>query len=179
MLVLQMIAQFFKTGLFAVGGGLATIPFLKEMAVNYGWFTLEELQTMINVAESTPGPIGVNMATYVGFSQLGVVGGIITTLALVCPSIIVILIISNIIEKFKSSSLYSNIFTCLRAAVLGLILYAVIDIFKNTLFNNETIINFKQMICYVVVLIGSIKFKKLSPILIIIICAILGMLLSI
>ena len=93
--------EFFKTGLFAVGGGLATIPFLQDMAIKYGWFDLTTLSTMIAVSESTPGPIGINMATYVGYITLGPVGGIISTIALVTPSIIVILIIANMLEKFK------------------------------------------------------------------------------
>lgn len=179
MLVLQLIIQFFKTGLFSIGGGLATIPFLKEMSINYNWFSLEELQTMINVAESTPGPIGVNMATYVGFKQLGLIGGIITTLSLVLPSIIVILIIARVLEKFKNSNVINSVFKCLRAAVLGLIIYAVVDIFKNTLFNEETIINLKQFVCYVVILAGSLKIKKLSPIMIIVVCAVIGIVFAI
>ena len=84
---IRLCIEFFKTGLFAVGGGLASIPFLKEMAVKYGWFTIEDLTTMIAVSESTPGPIGVNMATYVGFHMYGLAGGIAATLSLVAPSI--------------------------------------------------------------------------------------------
>ena len=83
--LLTMCIEFFKTGLFAVGGGLATLPFLTQMQQNYGWFTAEELANMIAVGESTPGPIGVNMATYVGFSSFGVIGGILATLSLVLP----------------------------------------------------------------------------------------------
>ena len=174
MLIIKVIIEFFKTGLFAVGGGLATIPFLKEMSINYNWFSLEELHTMISVAESTPGPIGVNMATYVGFNQFGIFGGLITTLSLVAPSIIVILIVSSIMDKFEESELLKIVFKYLRAAVLGLIIYAVIDVFKGTLFNETTFINVKQMIAYVGMLIFSCKFKKLSPVITIVICALLG-----
>lgn len=174
MLIIKVIIEFFKTGLFAVGGGLATIPFLKEMSINYNWFSLEELHTMISIAESTPGPIGVNMATYVGFNQFGIFGGLITTLSLVAPSIIVIMIVSSIMDKFKESQIIKTIFKYLRAAVLGLIIYAVIDVFKGTLFNEITFINVKQMIAYVGMLIFSCKFKKLSPIITIVICALLG-----
>ena len=96
--------EFFLTGLFAVGGGLATIPFLEEMSVKYGWFSLDMLSTMIAVSESTPGPIGVNMATYIGNVMNGPLMGIITTLSLVAPSFLVILMVSRVLEKFQKSS---------------------------------------------------------------------------
>ena len=92
---LTLIGEFFKTGLFAVGGGLATLPFLSRMGEIYGWFTKEELANMIAVSESTPGPIGVNMATYVGFSTAGVPGAVVATLGLITPSVIIILINNN------------------------------------------------------------------------------------
>ena len=89
----QLIYEFLKTGLFAVGGGMATVPFLKEIARNYSWFTENELLDMIAVSESTPGPIGVNMATYAGFRAAGPLGALCSTLSLIAPSIIIILII--------------------------------------------------------------------------------------
>ena len=96
MIYLQLFYEFFKTGLFAVGGGLATLPFLYDMADRTGWFTRPQLADMLAVSESTPGPIGVNMATYVGFVTRGIPGAIISTLGLVTPSVIVILILSLI-----------------------------------------------------------------------------------
>ena len=89
MIFLQLFYEFFKTGLFAVGGGLATLPFLQEMSVRTGWFSLTELQDMIAVSESTPGPIGVNMATYCGFTTAGIPGAVVATLGLIMPSFIV------------------------------------------------------------------------------------------
>lgn len=94
---LLMCWEFFKTGLFAVGGGLATVPFLEEISTKYGWFSLSDLTTMIAVSESTPGPIGINMATYVGNHMFGVWGGVAATLSLVAPSIIIICIIARIL----------------------------------------------------------------------------------
>lgn len=129
-----MMFEFFKTGLFAVGGGLATIPFLQEMAGRYGWFDTATLSTMIAVSESTPGPMGVNMATYVGYSTHGLVGGIATTLSLVAPSVIVILIIANMLDRFKESRIVQNVFVGIRPFVVGLILAACFDIFLTTLF---------------------------------------------
>ena len=103
--LLLMMWEFFKTGLFAVGGGLATIPFLQEMGQTFGWFDVGTLSTMIAISESTPGPMGVNMATYVGYTLHGLFGGIATTLSLVAPSIIVIIIIANMLDKFKNSKI--------------------------------------------------------------------------
>ena len=113
-----MFLEFFKTGLFAVGGGLATIPFLREIGVRYGWYTMSDLSTMIAVSESTPGPMGVNMASYVGFSQYGILGSIVVTLGLVLPSLIIICIIANFLEKFKEATLVQQIFAGLKPAVV-------------------------------------------------------------
>ena len=100
---LLMCWEFFKTGLFAVGGGLATIPFLKEMSVKYGWFTIDKLTTMIAVSESTPGPIGINMATFVGYEMFGIPGAIAATFSLVAPSLIVICIIARMLENINDT----------------------------------------------------------------------------
>ena len=126
---LLMCWEFFKTGLFAVGGGLATIPFLQDMANRYGWFTIQDLSTMIAISESTPGPIGVNMATYIGNHMYGFVGGVATTLSLVAPSVIVVCIIAKILERFKESKVIKGIFEGLRPSVVGLILAAVLSIY--------------------------------------------------
>ena len=100
MIYLRLFFEFFKTGLFAVGGGMATLPFLYDMADKTHWFTSAQLADMIAVSESTPGPLGVNMATYVGFSVSGIPGGIIATLGLVCPAVVIIIIISKFLNKF-------------------------------------------------------------------------------
>ena len=92
MILLRLFYEFFKTGLFSVGGGLATIPFLQDIGQRTGWFTDADLTTMIAVSESTPGPMGVNMATYVGFETAGLPGAVVATLGLITPSIIVIII---------------------------------------------------------------------------------------
>ena len=94
MIWLQMFWEFFKAGLFAVGGGLATLPFLYDISQRTGWFTAEDIANMIAISESTPGPLGVNMATYAGFQALGIPGGIYTTLSLTAPAIIVISIVT-------------------------------------------------------------------------------------
>ena len=98
MIYLQLFWEFFKTGLFAIGGGLATLPFLYEVSDKTGWFTHGQLIDMVAVAESTPGPIGVNVATYVGYTTAGIPGGIIATLGLTVPSLTVILIIAGFLK---------------------------------------------------------------------------------
>ena len=118
---LRLFWEFFKTGLFAVGGGMATLPFVKDIGQSTGWYTYTDLMNMLAVSESTPGPIGINMATYVGFTVRGVPGAIIATLGEVTPSIIVILIVAAMLKKFRDSKLVNNAFYGLRPASTGLI----------------------------------------------------------
>ena len=103
MILLKLFWEFFKTGLFATGGGMATLPFLYRMSETQGWFTPAQLADMVAVSESTPGPIGVNMATYVGFTTAGIPGAVIATIGLITPSIIVILIIARVLQKFRTN----------------------------------------------------------------------------
>lgn len=121
MILLQLYWEFFKTGLFAIGGGLATLPFLSSMADKTGWFTQGQLMDMVAVSESTPGPIGINMATYVGFSTSGVPGALAATLGLITPSILIILIIASFLKAFRSNRFVEGVFRCLRPASTGLI----------------------------------------------------------
>ncbi|WP_130869650.1 chromate transporter [Intestinimonas massiliensis (ex Afouda et al. 2020)] len=128
MIYLRLFFEFFKAGLFAIGGGLATIPFLTDMGARTGWFTSGELANMIAISESTPGPMGVNMATYVGFHTGGVLGGVVATLGLVCPSIIVILIIAGFLKKFRESRGVDAVFYGIRPASTALIAAALVEV---------------------------------------------------
>ena len=130
MLILQLFLEFFKTGLFAVGGGLATLPFLYEMSETTHWFTSNDIADLIAISESTPGPLGINMATYVGFKTLGTFGGAISTLGLICPSIIIIILISKILNAFKESPLVQKVFYGLRPASTALIAAAGLGVAK-------------------------------------------------
>ena len=121
MIYLQLFYEFFKVGLFAIGGGMATFPFLTDLADKSGWYTQQQLIDMIAIAESTPGPIGVNTATYVGFTTAGLPGALIATMGLITPSVIVILIIARVLAKFKDSKLVQDVFYGLRPASTGLI----------------------------------------------------------
>ena len=138
-LYIKMFIEFFKTGLFAVGGGLATLPFLEEMADKTGWFTREQLVDMIAVGESTPGPIGVNMATYVGFVTAGVPGSVIATLGLITPSVIVILLIAIFLKNFRENPLVKAAFYGLRPASTGLIASAGLSVLIVALLRTELV----------------------------------------
>lgn len=184
---LLMCWEFFKTGLFAVGGGLASIPFLREMSIKYGWFTLDQLTMMIAVSESTPGPIGVNMATYVGYEMFGIAGGLFATLSLVAPSIIVICIVAKMLEKFKQAKVVQGIFTGLRPAVVGFILSAVVSIFLMALFNIDAwkasgavmdLFKWKAILLFAGLMAFNHFKPKLHPIFMIMIAGAAGLLLG-
>lgn len=128
MLLFRLYLEFFKIGLLAVGGGMATIPFLTDLSAKTGWFTYQELTDMVAVAESTPGAIGVNTATYVGFTTAGPLGGIIATLGLVTPSIILILLIVFLLRTFSENRFVKTVFRCLRPASLALIVSAALSV---------------------------------------------------
>ena len=166
---LLLIYEFFTTGLFAVGGGMATVPFLKEIARRYPWFTESELLDMIAVSESTPGPIGVNMATYSGFRAGGPLGALCSTLSLVAPSIIIILIVSRMMRQFQENRLVQDAFYCLRPASAGLIIGAMASIYHETLFHPGAAslaawLNIPALILFALFFTGVIRFPKLHPI---------------
>ncbi len=137
MLYLRLFWEFFKTGLFAVGGGMATLPFLYDMSSKTGWFSTAQLADMVAVSESTPGPIGVNMATYVGFTTGGVPGAFVATLGLVTPSVIVILLIARILHQFRNNKYVDAVFYGLRPCSVGLIAAAGLLVVKIALLNVE------------------------------------------
>lgn len=170
---LYLFYEFFKVGLFAVGGGPATIPFLQDLAKSsYGWFNEDQLGVMIAVAESTPGPIGVNMATYAGynagFEELGVlggvIGGIVATLGLVTPSIIVIVIIAGFLKAFKENEYVKGAFSGIRPVVTALVAYAVFGIIKPIFYVNGAFVIPVIIISVVIFALMFIKkLKKLHP----------------
>jgi len=174
MIFLQLFWEFFKTGLFSVGGGLATLPFLSQMADKYGWFTHEMLADMVAVSESTPGPIGINMATFAGFHAAGIPGALVATLSLILPSIVVILIIAKFLAKFDQKPIVQDTFSGLRPAVAGLIAAAGWSVLSISLFHFEnfsglstfwTVLDWKAWILFAAILILTRlpKIKKLHP----------------
>ena len=128
MILLRLMFEFAKTGLFAVGGGLATLPFLYEMGEKTGWFTHQDVLNLLAVSESTPGAIGINMSTYVGYITSGIPGAILATLALAAPSVVVIILISRMLTKFKGNPVVEGVFKGLRPASIGLITAALISV---------------------------------------------------
>ena len=184
MILLRLYFEFFKTGLFAVGGGLATIPFLRDISAATGWFTDTDLTTMIAVSESTPGPIGVNMATYVGFSSFGILGGLLATLSLVLPSLVIIMFIAKAMDKYQKNPLVQNMFAFMRPAVAGLIAAAGFAVLKIAPFTQaETFlasINWIAVALFAVLLFALHykPLKKLHPIVFIAIGAVVGVVLG-
>ena len=132
---LRLFWEFFQTGLFAVGGGMATLPFLKNIGQATGWYTYTDLMNMLAVSESTPGPIGINMATYVGFTVKGIPGVIVATIGEITPSVIVILIVAAMLKKFRDSKYVNNAFYGLRPASTGLIGAACVAVVLEVLTN--------------------------------------------
>ena len=131
--------EFFKTGLFAVGGGMATLPFLQTIGSSTGWYTYGDLMNMLAVSESTPGPIGINMATYVGYTVAGVPGALIATIGEITPSIIVILIVAAILKSFRNNPYVDRAFYGLRPASTGLIGSACVAVMLEVLTTIQTI----------------------------------------
>ena len=190
MIYLQLFWEFFQTGLFAVGGGMATIPFLYSMSDKTGWFTHQELANMIAVGESTPGPIGVNMATYVGYVTgmarggiaQAILGAATATFGLVLPSLIVILIVAAMLKRFKDSPLVQKTFYGLRPASTGLITAAGLSVAVSNLFGSAPFtVNWKGWVLAIVLWLLTNKVKKtkkLHPIVFIGASALAGILFS-
>lgn len=194
MIFLELFIRFFFVGLFAIGGGLATLPFLQSMGETTGWFTPSDISDMIAISESTPGPIGVNMATYVGYQvgeisgvAGGLFGGVVATLGLITPSVIVIIIVSKMLQRFKDSKYVEYAFYGLRAASIGLVASACLGVAKLAFWNGEIIseapsvfaaVNYKSIILSALIFFCITKFKKLHPIVLILFSAVVGIVLK-
>ena len=197
MILCKLFWEFCKTGLFAIGGGMATVPFLREIADKTGWFTAGQLADMIAVSESTPGPLGVNMATYVGYtvgsSQLGspwmgIVGAVTATLGLIFPSIVIVLCISFFLKRFRTSTLVDAALYGLRPASVALISAAGVEIVLFAMLRVDSIyqmgaaqLSWKSVALAAGVYAGTNlipKLKKLHPIWFILLSAIVGVLLK-
>lgn len=187
---LILIYEFFKIGLFAAGGGLATLPFLSALADKYPWLTSEMISQMVALSESTPGPLGINMATYSGYMAgyntfgsplLGVTTAFTATASLVAPSFIVIMIVARMLDRYKNSTLVNDAFSGLRPAVAGLIAAAAWSVIGTTLFN-FTAASFGEFFCVPEILLFALMFvltnlkplKKLHPLVFIVFAAAAG-----
>ena len=176
--------EFFKIGLFAVGGGLATLPFLNKLVEKYDWFTAGDLANVIAVSESTPGPLGINMATYTGFTGAGFPGGIIATTGIVLPSLIMIIVIAKMLEKFNENRYVQTAFMGLRSSVVGLIAAAVLGIMQISLLRPHSpgsflqMFNYKALVAFAVLAFFRYRFQRIHPIVLILCGAVLGILLN-
>ncbi|MGL5313957.1 MAG: chromate transporter [Peptostreptococcaceae bacterium] len=186
MIYVTLFLEFFKVGLFTIGGGLACLPFLYEIAEKYPWFDKSMIADMVAISQSTPGPIGINMATYAGYQAGGLLGGLVATIGTVAPSFIIIIIIAHYLNKFKTSETVQLVFKGLRPAVAALIAVACFEIMKISIFafdkfalthNIFDIIELKSLALFGVVFYVTNKFDK-HPIIYIIGGAIIGILLK-
>ena len=181
MIFLQLFYEFFKTGLFAVGGGLATLPFLEDISQRTGWFTSAQLADMLAISESTPGPIGVNMATYVGFETAGILGALCATVGLVMPSVIIIVLVSKVLEKFRTNTYVEAAFYGLRPASVAMVASAGIGVAMTTLLNltasGFAVLRWRELVLAAVILVLTNfvpKVKKFHPIVFIALAAAVG-----
>lgn len=182
MIYLQLFWEFFKAGLFAIGGGLATLPFLYDMSASTGWFTQLQLADMIAISESTPGPMGVNMATYVGYTTSGLPGSLAAVVGLVTPSVIIILLIARFLSSFSEKPQVRGVFYGLRPASVGLIAAAALSVVNISILNPAALGqggDLSQLIHWKSLLLAAalwvlIEKKKLHPVAIIAIAAFCG-----
>ena len=185
MILLRLFYEFFKTGLFSVGGGMATIPFLQHMGETTGWFTNQDLTTMIAVSESTPGPLGVNMATYVGYTCGGVPGAILATLGTILPGVILVILLAKALQRFHDNKYVLGAFYGLRPASTALIAAADIGVLGESLFSPslyEQTGNVADFFCVGPIILAAVLLfltnfkttKKLHPVIYIVASAAVG-----
>lgn len=183
-ILLKLWWEFFKIGMFSVGGGMATLPFLYDMSDRTGWFTYNQIADMLAVSESTPGPIGINMATYTGFTTAGFWGSIVATLGIITPGIIIVLLVVAVLEKFRKNKYVEAAFYGLRPASTGLISAAGVLVVEIALLNMDAV-KFLEFFNMKAILLASVLLvltrwvkptKKLHPIVFIAASAVAGVL---
>ena len=183
MIYLLLFINFFKTGLFSIGGGLATLPFLYEMSNRTHWFSTSDIADMIAISESTPGAIGINMSTYAGFKTAGYPGGVLATVALATPSLIIILIISGFLQKFKESRHVQNALYGLRPASIAMITAAGLNVARVALINLDAfrashnpadLFLWKAILLGIIIFGGQKLFPKIHPVAFIVFSAVVG-----
>ena len=172
MTLLELLWTFFYIGLFTIGGGQVAITLMYEPLVGGGIISGEQFYNMVAVSESTPGPIGINMATYIGCELYGVMGGILVTFATVLPSLIIILVIAKFFDKYQEKPLVKSVFTCIRPVSAGLIAIAAYEVLKISLIQPFSIVR----LCIYLVAFSLLMIKKMSPIFVMILGAIAGIL---
>lgn len=182
MIYLTLFIEFFKIGLFSIGGGMATIPFLIDLSEKYAWYTTAEFGNMVAISQSTPGPVGINMATYAGYQAAGISGAIVATCSLVLPALLIIMLIAKFMQNFSDNPVVVSVFGGIRPTVAALILYAVLELCKIALFTVSSagayIPDYTNiLICVLSFGLLQIKqLKKIHPLLWILAGAVVGIL---
>ncbi len=166
--------EFFKIGLFTIGGGLASIPFLNNLSkIHPEWITQVDISNMIAISQSTPGPMGVNMATFTGYKVAGILGGVVASIALALPAFIIIIIISKYLKSFNEKWYVKDAMYGLRSIVLALIIFAVSKVFIITLLNADYSVKYLEIVLYLIFVVLYKKIK-LHPMIYIVAGAIIG-----
>lgn len=187
MMYLYLFTMFFRIGLFSFGGGLAMLPLIFQSVQEFGIMSSQEFSDLVALSQVTPGPIAVNAATFVGFNYAGIPGALVATLGVGLPSFVIMLIVTNFIEKFNNSRVVRGAFTGIRPVTVGLIASAVIFVSETVLINGPLIskeiftggpdyFNLIPILLFVITLLLTIVFK-MKPIMIMIIMGIAGALL--
>lgn len=182
MIYLKLFVAFLEVGLFSFGGGYVSIPLIRDIVLSYGWMDDEMITHMIAVSESTPGPLMVNMATYVGSSQGGILGALVATLAVVLPAFLIIILVTAILRRFISNRYFQAVLSGMKPCIIGIIMamgiYLMVQNCFGSKFSGTDIRAVIVAIILSAVYWGSRKIKKngISPILLIIISAGAGVL---
>lgn len=171
MIYLHLFIEFFKIGLFSFGGGYATIPFLYHISSVYRWYTLDELTQMVAVASITPGPVGINVATYAGLKSAGILGAFIGTTAEMLPSLFLVIIVSKLLKKFSDNFYVKAIIETLKPVSCALLTAVAIGLLK------PSVSDIKGMVLLAILLLISWKSKK-DPLFYILIAGIIGVVVS-
>lgn len=175
MIYFKLFLEFFQCGLFAFGGGLATLPFLSSISERYGWFTQTELANMLAVSESTPGPIGVNMATYCGMKTAGLPGAVIATFGLVLPSVLAMLLLASLLARFQKNHYVQGTMEVLRPVSVGLVAAAGWSVVQTALFPSGILsVSWLVLGLFAVLLAVHLRFHKLPPIALLALAAVVG-----
>ena len=161
MIYLLLFYEFFKIGLFAIGGGLVTLPFLTSIAQRYDWLSIEIIPDMVAISESTPGPIGINMATYAGYNAAGILGGIVATLSEILPALVIVMVVARFLGKFNENKYVKSVFSGLRPAVVGMIAAAGWSLARMTFINESAASSIVEAFSDMSKLVRYIDYKSI------------------
>ena len=175
MLYISMFIQFFYIGLFSFGGGYATLPFLYHLAETHPWYTVQQLTNMTAISSITPGPVGINMATYAGYRTAGIIGSAIATISIILIPFIITIIITKLFSAFQNNNTVKNIFVGLRTAACALLVSIGLKLLYKDIIIDINSLNFDYytLILFILLLI-PFSFMKKNPLLIILAGAIGG-----